>query len=398
MNGNGLEGYKVIDLTHYVSGPYCTRLMAGVGMEVIKVEKPGEGDGARCMGPFVNDEPDIEKSIPALFLNANKKSITLNLKTSQGRDIFLELIKGADILVENFMPRVMPSLGLDYETLRGLNPALVMTSISNFGQSGPYRDYEASEIVEYALSGLMYITGTPEATPLKLGLDVSQQVAAQYAFMATLAALYSREMTGEGDYVDVSIMECNTGLLDWQLGLLLGLDFIYKRLGDLNQKGHPWGVFSCQDGWVCVCAIGGNFKYVTEMVGDPRLRDPKFMTSAGRLENRDEVSSLLLPWLVEHTREDIFHALCTKPSCAGGMVLNTEEIVNCPQLNSRNFFYQVEHPEAGKALYPKGPFQMSEIPWKEGRAPLLGEYNDEVYSKLGYSKAELVQLRQLNVI
>ena len=162
MLAGALSGYKVLDVTHFIAGPYCTRLLAGYGAEVIKVEKPGSGDGSRRLGPFVGDDPHIEKSAQFLYLNTGKKSITLDLKTPAGVKIFKRLVKDADILVENFEPRVMSSLGLGYDTLSEINPKLVMTSISNFGQTGPYRDYKAAEIVEYALSGLMKMTGEPD--------------------------------------------------------------------------------------------------------------------------------------------------------------------------------------------------------------------------------------------
>ena len=194
MSEGALAGYRVLDVTHFVAGPYLTKLMADLGAEVIKIEKPRQGDGARRLGPFVGDEPDIEKSLPFLFYNTGKKSVTLNLKTVQGTEIFKEMVKHADIVVENFEPRVMPSLGLEYETLSQINPAIVVTSISNFGQDGPYRDYKATELIEYATSGLMYITGESDREPLKAGLDIAQVVAGQNALVPTLAVLYSRNI------------------------------------------------------------------------------------------------------------------------------------------------------------------------------------------------------------
>jgi CoA:oxalate CoA-transferase len=395
MSEGALSGYRVLDVTHYISGPYLTRLVAGLGAEVIKVEKPGEGDGARRLGPFCKNDPNIEKSILFLYLNTGKKSITLNLKSATGAQIFKELVKHADMVTENFEPRVLPSLGLDYGTLSGINPKIVMTSISNFGQDGPYRDYKAAEIVEYAMSGLMYITGDSDREPLKLGFDVAQFVAGQNALVPTLAALYLRNLTGKGQHIDISIMEYCAGLLEFQIPVTIHVDHIPGRIGRANEKGHPWGAFPCRNGWVAIAA-GDRFDVLTEAMGIPELMDPKFSTAYGRIQNRDELDAIMMPWLLEHDKEEIFHLIGgNMPTTAGGMVLDTEEIVNCPQLGHHEFFREIEHPVAGRALYPGRPFWLSETPWQMGRAPLLGEHNGEVYhSLLGYTDQDLVYLKQ----
>ena len=173
MPEGALEGVKVLDLTHHIAGPYCTKLLADFGAQVVKVERPG-GDPARNMPPFFHDEQDAEKSLLFLYLNTNKRSVTLNLKSSEGIHIIEQMVRDTDILVENFSPDVLPSLGLDYPALRELNPSLVMVSISNFGQTGPYRDYQATDIVEYALGGLMYIFGAYDREPLKHALHQAQ--------------------------------------------------------------------------------------------------------------------------------------------------------------------------------------------------------------------------------
>lgn len=400
MPEGALSGYRVLDVTHVIAGPYLTRLLTGLGAEVIKVEKPGDGDGARKLGPFCGDDPNLEKSIPFLYLNSGKKSITLNLKTAAGVEIFKELVRHADIVAENFEPRVMSSLGLGYETLSRINPKIVMTSISNFGHDGPYRDYKATEIVEYAMSGLMYITGDPDREPLKLGLDIAQLVAGQNALVPTLATLYCRDFTGEGQHIDISIMDYCAGLLEFQLPQTLQTGYIPGRLGRANQKGHPWGAFPCRNGWVAIAAEGNRFEYLAEAIGIPELDDPKFSSVIGRIQNRDELDALMMPWLLEHDKEEIFQLIGgNMPGCAAGMVLDMKEIVNCPQLNNLEFFKEIEHPVAGKAVYPGGPFSLSETPWQPGRAPLLGEHNEDIYiSLLGYAEHDLSQWKQMKVI
>ncbi|MBW2061523.1 MAG: CoA transferase [Deltaproteobacteria bacterium] len=403
MLAGALSGYRVLDVSHYIAGPYCTRLLAGYGAEVIKVERPGTGDGARRLGPFVGDDPHIEKSELFLYLNTGKKSITLNLKSPAGQEIFKTLVKDADILVENFEPRVMPSLGLGYDTLSEINPKLVMTSISNFGQTGPYRDYKAAEIVEYALSGLMKMTGESDREPLKLGLDVAQYTGGQVAVTPMLAAVYAAQSTNKGQHVDVSIMEYCTGVAEWQVGIYDAIKHITPRLGNFNQKGHPWGVFPCKDGWVVIATYGPSFKHLADLVGVDELKDPKFLDHGVRVQNKDEVDTYLLPWLLDHDKEywieHPFQVLNTARGAAAGWVRNTEDLVNCPQLASQGFYRTIGHPSHGKAIYPSGPVLMSKTPWKVGRAPLLGEDNEEIYgSRLGYTRKQLASLAREGVI
>ena len=395
-----LEGVKVADFTRVFSGPLVTKVLSDYGAEVIKIEQPEKGDGLRRQGPFAGDDPNIEKSLPFLFLNAGKKSVTLKLKTSSGVDIFKKLAANSDIVVENFEPRVMPSLGIDYETLSRINPGIVMTSISNFGQDGPYRDYKATEIVEYAISGLMYITGEPDREPLKLGLEVAQMVAGQNALAPTLAAMYSRNSGGEGQQVDISIMEYCTGLLEFQIALYIHGKHISGRVGTANEKGHPWGLEPCRDGWIVLATQGERFPYFAEKTGIPELMDPKFRSARYRIENRDLLDALMMPWLIERDKEELFHMVGGNiPGCAAGMVLNIEEIINLEPLVYHHYFEEVEHPKAGRVVYPGPPFMMSKTPWRTDRSPLLGEHNEAVYhALLGYTGDDLIELKQIAVI
>lgn len=393
-----LAGFRVLDLTHYIAGPYCTRLLSGLGAEVIKVEKPGEGDGARRVGPFLHDDVHPEKSGLFLHLNAGKKSITLNLKTSAGKEIFKELAKSADAVIENFEPRVMPSLGLDYPALIQLNQGIVMTSISNFGQTGPYRDYKATELTEYAMSGLMYITGEPEREPLKLGVNMAQYVAGQLALVPTLAALYARETTGVGKHIDVSIMEACAGLLEFQAAQYDYTGWVPKRIGNINEKGHPWGLYPCRDGYVALASRFGKWPLMAKLMEKPELKDPRFDDSFGRIQHRDEIDAIMLPWLVEHDKEEIYHT-AQRLGVVAGWVRDMKDVANSAQLKARDFFVSVEHPATGALVYPGAPYSMSGTPFQTGRAPFLGEHNEEIYlSYLGYDKQELVRLRGQGII
>ena len=241
---------RVVDLTHYVAGPYCTKLLADYGAEVVKVERPGTGDGARRMFPFWGDDPHPEKSGLFLHLNTNKKGVTLDLKTPTGVEILKQLVKDADILVENFEPRVMPGLGLDYDTLATVNPRLVMTSISNFGQTGPYRDLKAGELVIFGMGPHMFVEGEPEREPLKYPGYKAQYMAGTNAAVAAMAALFGSSASGQGQHVDVSIMESLCGPPEGAAALMSyafsGRD--PERPGYRRAGGSPWGVYRCKDG------------------------------------------------------------------------------------------------------------------------------------------------------
>ncbi len=394
-----LEGIKVIDLTHYVAGPYCTKHLAGLGAEVIKVEKPDSGDGARKLSPFLKDDPHPEKSGLFLYLNTNKKGVTLNLKNATGVRIFKELVRTADVLVENFKPDFLPTLGLDYNVLKENNPKLVMTSISNFGQTGPYRDWKASEITEYAMGGLMYITGEPDREPMKIGTYMAQYIAGQYAFVNTLGALFSAQMTGEGHHIDISIMECNAALLEFQMPQYGYRGYVSQRVGQASEKGHPHGMLPCKDGWVALSIWPpGLYKAVAELTGIPELAEEKFSSSGLRLENKDEYDAYLLSWLMEHNKEDIVKAW-QGIGLPASWIHDVGELLEAPQLKERSYFVEVDHPVAGNLIYPGAPFRMSRTPYEIGRAPLLGEHNEEVYCEnLDFSKNELVKLRAAGVI
>ncbi|MCI0849217.1 MAG: CoA transferase, partial [Chloroflexi bacterium] len=298
-----LEGVKVLDLTHYIAGPYCTKLLSGLGADVVKIERLGRGDGARWLGPFASGGPEIppdpslEKEGMApedgawfLYLNTAKQSLALDLKSAEGRRLVLELAAKADILVENFAPGGMDRLGLAYTELRKANPALVVTSISNFGQTGPYRDWKAAELNLYAIGGLMNITGEPDQEPLKEGMPLAQLGAGQNAFAATMAALMYAEETGEGQQIDVSIAEYATNILENALMQYSYSGQEYNRVGNRGYGRAAWGIYPCQDGHVGIIA-GPDTRWpeVARIMGREELSDPRFTSRAGRLEYADEV-------------------------------------------------------------------------------------------------------------
>ena len=398
MSKETLGNIRVLDLSQCISGPYCTRLLAGWGAEVIKVEKPGEGDGARSVGPFPQDEPHPERSALFLYLNTNKKSITLDHESTTGAAIIKRLVKDVDVLIENIAPGVMGNLGLDYASLQELNPALVMTSISSFGQTGPYRDYKATSVVNYAMGGQMYVCGQPDREPLNTAVSLGEYIGGLYGFVGTMMALYHRMNSGVGQYVDVSIMECMAGSHQFTLTWPAYSGVLLERPGWPGSRA-PLSFYACKDGYVNLRVQGIDPSLLAHMFDMPELADdPRFQTLEARTENIEALRAIMTEKLAKLNKKDIFRiagewrALC-------GYVATPEDLLSDPQYLSRGFWATIDHPCVGKLPYPGAPVRMTETGWQTERAPLLGEHNEEIYcQRLGFSKRDLVQLRTAGVI
>ncbi len=392
-----LSGIRVIDLTYDIAGPYCTKLLADYGADVIKVEKPSEGDCARRIGPFFQDEPNLEGSGLFNYLNANKKGITLNLKTDTGAQLLKRLAQNADILVENFSPGLMPNLGLGYSILEQINPGLVMTSISDFGQSGPYRGYKSCDIVAQALGGWMYSGGTPDREPLKAGGSLADYVGGLSAAVATMTALHWRSQTGAGQHIDISIQE---SLISTHPYLLVAYSY-HQRLMPRSGSPFPFTILPCKDGYIGVNILTQTqWELMCAFMGMPELiEDSRFADARSRIEHREEITEILRKFLLQKNKEELFHEgqEWRVPYC---LVPTVDELLDFAQHKERNYFAEVNHPKAGKIIQPGAPFVMSETPWQmRWAAPLLGEHNGEVYQGyLGYEKQDLIRLRETGII
>ena len=423
-----LAGVKVVDLTHYISGPYCTKLLATLGAEVVKIERPGPGDPMRQVGPFAEPSKTPPKASPAaqqpgdeaairgetgawfLYLNTSKKSLALDLKSQQGREILLQLVKTADLVVENFAPGVMDRLGLGYTQLQAVNPALVMASISNYGQTGPYRDWKATELNLYAAGGLMNITGEPEREPLKEGAPLAQLGAGQNAFVAAMCALLYAEDSGQGQHIDISIAEYATNILENALMQYSYSGVEYSRVGNRGYGRAAWGIYPCQDGYVGIIAgPDQRWPQVAGIMEREELADPRFASRQGRLIHADEVDALMLPWLLEHDKVDIFKA-GQEDGLGFAYVATMQDILEMEQLQERDYFVPLDHPVAGRFKYPGPPisphlFEDSlgksgggpdgglHSAWVYRRAPLLGEHNGELLGELGYTRSEIEEMK-----
>lgn len=403
MSEQALSDVKVLDFTHHIAGPYCTKLLASYGADVIKVERPGVGDVSRRLGPFPGDVPHVEKSGLFLHLNTDKRSITLNLKTEAARKLVHELVANVDIVVESFRPGTMSRFGLGYDDLKAVNPALVMTSVSNFGQTGPYRDYQGSEIIFYGMGGEMGSTGLEDREPVKLGGTVGLYQAGAMAAVATMGALFAARYQDIGQHVDVSIMETQLGTQDRRTSSLVG----YQYTGENNPRvplstaGYPIGIYPCQDGYFDL--LGGlvYFSRVVRMLGEPDfLQDPKWYTPTAQTDPdlKEEFEAYFLAWCMEHTRKEIWEiGQAVSVLCAP--VNTVEDVINDPVLAERGSFSQLSHPEVGEVRITGRPFIMTETPWQIRRpSPLLGEHNEEVLASLGYGKTDVSRLGSEGVI
>jgi crotonobetainyl-CoA:carnitine CoA-transferase CaiB-like acyl-CoA transferase len=405
MRDGPLADITVLDLTHHIAGPYCTKLLATYGAKVIKIERPGQGDPARQAGPFPGDTPHPEKSGLFLHLNTNKQSVTINLQHAQGQDLVRQLAQQVDVVVENFSPRVLPALGLDYDALKARNPRLIMTSISNFGQTGPYRDWKAQDIVIYAMGGAMNITGLPEREPLRLALNLMAYQGGNMAATATMTGVLGARWHGIGQHIDVSLFEVHAGDIDRRMTSLLG----YAHTGDPGYREeaigigvYPTGVIPCQDGYIQTLLFPAMWDRLLAAMGMPELNDdPRFADPIDRLdqEKRPEFMAIFQAWLNQHPRYEAMAKMQAErvPLTA----LNPPSaVLNDPHFRERGYFVEVDHPEAGPLPYTREPFRMMASPAVPvQRAPLLGEHTDTVLQHdLGLNAADLDALRRHGVV
>ncbi|MDP6512882.1 MAG: CoA transferase [SAR202 cluster bacterium] len=398
-----LDDVKILDFTHHLAGPFCAKLLAGYGADVIKVERPGIGDPTRSIPPFQDDEHHLEKSATFFYLNINKRGITLDLKSSAGREIVKELVKDVDIVLESFRPHVMSGLGLSYEDLRKINPSLVMGSITSFGQTGPYAERKATEMVVYGMGGAMYNTGVPDREPLSYGVPTAVYHAGATAAAGVMGALFGARYKGIGQHVDVSIMECLLGSVDRRIRELLSFQYSgEKGARESMSGGFANGYFPCMDGYFVIAANGPfMFPRLVEMMGNPEaLLDPRFTTAEGlrNPELRDVFEASLLSWSMDYTKHEIV-AMAEESGLICAAVHDMSEVAEDRHYNERGVFVDIDHPVMGTVRSIGRPFVMNETPWQMRRPPpTLGQHNSEVYGEIGYDEDRLAQLRERGVI
>lgn len=400
-SGGPLDGLKVLDLTQGAAGPYCTRILALYGADVTKVERPRVGDMMRHIGPFVNDTPGPDNSLSFLHLNVNKRGVTLNIGTQSGQTILMQLVREADMLVESFRPGVLPSLGFSYDALRAINPAIVLTSISNFGQTGPYRDLPASEIVLYGMGHAMFGTGQPDAEPASMAPRVNLQFAGQTAAVGTMAAVLRQQSTGQGEWLDCSIMEAFTSSVDRRAISLTAFDYTGEkmvRMASVQGISAPPPFNPCADGYFHMTVGIVWWDTFVAAVDEEFLKDGRFTPPLQDPLLREEFDAYWIPWCMERTKREIVQTFQAK-GLPVAPVNTIEDLVEDPHLQVRGFFRQMAHPAAGTALYAGLPFQMHGTPGEmRAAAPRLGEHNAEVFGALGYGLDDLQVLSATGVV
>jgi formyl-CoA transferase len=387
-----LTGIRVVDLTNNQAGPSCGQMLAWLGADVIKVEEPDRGDPARHS---LKDRADAD-SLFYLSFNGNKRSLPLNLKHPQGKEVFRRLLKTADVLLENFGPGVIERLGFGYPTLKELNPRLVFASIKGFGSYGPYSDYKSYEPIAQAMGGAMSVTGFADGPPTYVWPSIGDSGTGMHCVIGILAALMQRHLTGEGQQVEVAMQDavvnlCRVSLRDHQR---FGRPM--PRTGNQLGSGVPGTAYRCHPGgpndYAFIFVQQQMWRPLVNAMGRPELADdPRYATADARWTNRDEVNALVEAWTSQRSKHEVMKIL----GAAGvpcGAVLDTGEVLTDPHLRERDMIVEVKHPVRGPYLTVGNPIKLSASPTQISSAPLLGEHRDEVLKSLGYSEADIAAL------
>ena len=384
-----LQGLKVVDLTSALNGPFCTMTLADYGAEVIKVEPVG-GEQCRTWGPL---DPKCGDSGFFAQINRNKKGTTLNLKSEKGLSMLYDLVRDADIFVENYKGGVTKKLKIDYETIRKVNPKIIYGSSSGFGQYGPITYRPCYDIVAQAMGGMLNLTGYKETDPVKVGPSVADHVAGIYLTVGILMALYYREKTGKGQHIDVSMVDTIFSLLENNIPYYTVAGIIPGRMGNVDSTIAPFDVYPCKDGFVAL-GVGNDpmWERFCEIIGHPELlEDPRYKTNVSRFENYEpDLKKVLVEWCAQYTKAEI-EAIMDKGSIPCGPVLNVKEAIEHPHIQAREMIVSCKHPTIGDMRIQGCVIKLSETPGSvETPAPLLGQHNCEVFN---LSEAEVEQLQ-----
>ena len=406
MSKEALSGLKVIEFSEYISGPYCGKLFADLGAEVIKIEKPGVGDRARNWGPFPQDIPDREKSGLFLYLNTNKSSVTLNIDSALGLKIFHELIKWADVLIEDNTPLEKERLKLDYDNLHQINPRLVVTSITPFGQTGPYRNYKGSDLITFNMGGDAYLNpsgGVEDAEgqpPLKVPAHTGDFLAGLGAAVSSMSAVIAQRKTGQGQQVDLSSQEAMVHMVCHQIGDYTSIGASYKRKKAEQSTGAA-EVQTSKNGYIFMLMFGeAAWTSLVEMMGNPEwTKGDEYKDISRRRTKMGYINQKVAEWVSQHTNEEIMK-LAENKRIPVTPLYTIKETMETEQLKERGFFVEIDHKKAGKFVFPGAPYKLSGTPWRvKTPAPLLGEHNNQVYTQiLGYDNQHLIKMRQAGII
>lgn len=389
-----LEGLKVVDLTSALNGPFCTMILADYGADVIKIE-PVNGDQCREWGPI--DEKSGESGFYC-YVNRNKKGVTLNLKSEKGKKMFYDLVKDADVVVENYKGGVTKRLGIDYESVKKVNPSIIYASGSGFGQNSPISHRACYDIVAQAMGGMINLTGYKETNPVKVGPSIADHVAGIYLTVGLLMALYNKEKTGQGQLVDVAMIDTIFSLLENALVNYTVGGIIPERNGNIDPSIAPFDVFECKDGFVAV-GVGNDRlfeKFCKTINHEELLEDERFTTNDLRCKNYvPDLQNLIGEWCKDYTKKEM-EDIMDKAGIPCGPILNVKEAIEHPHIQAREMMVHCEHPTAGDQYFQGCVMKLSETPGSvDTPAPLLGQHNAEVF---GLSEEEVKALKEEGII
>jgi len=389
-----LDGVKVLDMTEHMAGPYCTMILADMGAEVIKLERPGAGDSSRGMGDGTERNPYFR------YINRNKKSLTLDYKGARGREIFLKLIPEVDVLVENYRATVMDRAGLSWDILTRLNPRLIYAQLSGFGSDGPYREKGGFDLIAQGMGGIMHVTGEPDGPPTSVGLPICDLGTGMWGAQGVLAALYERQRTGRGQKIECSLLETAVAFSSWTSAGWLADHVEPVRMGSRHRQNAPYQRFETQDGYMMIGASGQSiWERCARALGHPEwLADPRFAKATERRKNRfaleKEIVAVLVTAPTAHWTKVLDDA-----GVPCGPVYTYEQLFSDPQVKHREMVVHADDAELGRVPHVRTPIRMSAAAVAVRRtAPRLGQDTDEILAGLGYAPAQVAELRRERVI
>jgi len=389
-----LSHIKVLDLTRFLAGPFCTMLLADMGADVIKIEPPGSGDDARNQGTLVKGE-----SLYFVGMNRNKRGMTLDLKAKEGKEVFRRLVERSDVVAENFRPGVMLKLGLDYEALKKVNPGIIYCGISGFGKDGPHALRPAFDFIAQGVSGFMSVTGFPELGPVRTGIPISDSVAGIYGAFGILVALIVRQQTGKGQEIQTSLVDAMISVLSFQAARYFGTGEIPEPGGNDHPVSSPYGTFKALDGYINI-APAGDFMWqrLAQALGLKHLiDDPRFRTNDLRRQRRKELNEIINEITSKRKMAEWIEYL-NKEGVPCGPIYNLDQTFADPQVKHQEMVLEVEQP-SGKVKILGFPVKMSATPARIQRpAPQLGEHTEEILAEIGYAEEEIKELKEKGVI
>ncbi|MGQ4810381.1 Acetyl-CoA:oxalate CoA-transferase [Candidatus Entotheonellaceae bacterium PAL068K] len=390
-----LTGVRVLESTQHLAGPSCAMFLADMGAKVTKIERPGIGDASRLLGKLQQGESPMY-----MTLNRNKSSLTLNYKDPRAGRIFLQLAAQSDIIVENNRAGVMHRLGLGYEAIRAVNPQIIYASISGFGQTGPYRERGGYDTIAQGMSGIMSATGNEGAPPAKAGVPMVDIGTGLFTAYGILAAYIHRQRTGEGQYIDMALLDCAIAFSIWEAAAIFSGGDVPMPMGSMHRRNQPHGAFKTQDGYVCIAADQQHhWQMFCKLLGlEPLLDDPRFTTNRDRVHNRHAMQEAIEAVLAHQTSAK-WHGMLIAAGIPCGPVYRYDQVFDDPHVQHRQMAVEVDHPKAGRMTITNTPLKLSQTPGRVRLpAPTLGQHTDEILGRLGYDAATIAQYHDEGVV